>query len=181
MPKDKKTLPNDVSITVLPPEDWLRYRALRMHALGEETHAFLDTYEEAEARTQSEWEDELITAKEQIKHWLFFAERKGELVGVIGARRETPIRKQHMVKIYGVYVKKEARGQGIAELLMQKLLQAIERDQTVLKLFLAVITDHENAIALYEHHGFKKIGTLKKNLYCGDVLADEFMMEKILR
>ncbi|MBO5371225.1 MAG: ribosomal protein S18-alanine N-acetyltransferase [Lachnospiraceae bacterium] len=79
-------------------------------------------------------------------------------------------------EIINVAVKPEYQGQGIANQLMQALLEAGE-SRGVSRFFLEVRVSNVPAIGLYEKHGFVKQG-IRKNFYDAPK-EDAFVMNRI--
>ena len=67
-------------ISNLPKERWVEYRDLRIQALLDVPHAFLDEPEQAKKLEPGEWQRKMKN--------MIFAEDDGKLIGMIGAYRE---------------------------------------------------------------------------------------------
>jgi len=79
-----------------------------------------------------------------------------------------------------VYVKQEYRGTGVGNLLLQEALNRIKRNKAIIKVKLAVNSEQTAAKTLYEKHGFKVVGTSKKELKIENKYYDLLMMEKFV-
>jgi ribosomal protein S18 acetylase RimI-like enzyme len=73
-----------------------------------------------------------------------------------------------------MYVRAEARGTGIADTLVRRIIEhaVSEVDQ----IQLTVNADNARAIRLYERHGFRIVGRIPRYIRVGDRLYDELIM-----
>ena len=158
-----------IEIKKLPQSRWKDFRDLRLEALQNEQLAFASSYEEEKKLTQDEWQ-------QRMKHSLF-AISKGKPVGMIVFIRNNKEKTRHIANIYGLYVKKEYRGQGIGNKLIESSLKIL-KNVNVSKITLSVNTEQKSAVKLYETYGFKIAGRLKKELKVGEEFYDEFIMDR---
>lgn len=139
----------------LSPDDWKRYKDIRLESLLSDPYAFGSNYEKEVEYTQEKWRSRLMPFSINSKQWYSFIETKeGRLVGTIGAyvpEDDNPI-------IVGVYVNKEYRGKGLATLLLKDIIQKIEAINKYSICMLSVNSDQINAVKLYKNAGFKIIG-----------------------
>jgi hypothetical protein len=75
---------NDIKIINLPLENWREYKEIRLRALKADPQAFSSNFAKESAYPDEKWQQRLKTANEQDASWLYFAQEKGELVGMIG-------------------------------------------------------------------------------------------------
>ncbi len=87
---------------------------------------------------------------------------------------------KHIANIFGVYVKKEYRGQGIGKKLIENVLASVQNGQSIIKIRLTVNPEQKVAFNLYRSHGFKVVGELKQELCVANKFYDELIMEKFL-
>lgn len=161
-----------IEIRKLPPERWKDFRGLRLEALQSDPLAFASSYEEEKPLTTEEW-------KKRVDNTLFALSNDtpvGMIVFIIGDRIKT----NHIANIYGVYVKKEYRGQGIGNRLVEGALRTIQQNTNVTKIHLTVTAEQTAAIALYKKHGFIVVGKLERELQVNGKFYDELVMEKFL-
>lgn len=162
-----------IKVENLPPDRWKEFRELRLEALQNDPLAFGSSYEEEKNLIEDEW-------KRRIKNTLF-ALANDKLVGMIVYIIDNKIKTKHIATIFGVYVKKEYRGQGIGKKLIESALVIIQKNVTVSKIKLTVNPEQKAAVKLYETFGFETVGRLKKELKVDDKFYDEFVMERLLQ
>ena len=161
-----------IEVKKLPAERWKEYRDLRLMALQTDPSAFGSAYEEEKDFTKVQWEQRMPNA--------LFAISEGIPVGMIVYVINNKIKTKHVANIYGVYVKKEFRRQGIGNMLMESALKLIRKNPDVIKISLAVNPVQKAALRFYEKHGFKKTGILEKELKVDNRFYDEYLMVKFL-
>lgn len=161
-----------ITVTRLDESGWQDYRDLRLEALKEQPLAFGSSYEEEQPYTETQW-------RERVKNVLF-AVSDNKPVGMIVCGRNNRLKISHICGIYGVYIKKEYRGQGISNQLMDAALAEIQEMTGVVKIELMVNPTQKAAKRLYRKYGFKVVGHSKKALKFDSKFYDELMMEKFL-
>lgn len=163
-----------ITVRRLTPKDWENYKTIRLEALIHEPLAFGQTYEKSVTKTDDEWKESLS------RGFIVGAFIEDSLVGTVGYYFNQGKKVHHICTIFGVYVSATSRGQGVASLLLEYVLQLI-LDSSAVVINLSVNTDQKHAIALYEKFGFKRIGVAHKALYVNKTYYDELLMEKIIR
>jgi ribosomal protein S18 acetylase RimI-like enzyme len=100
----------------------------------------------------------VITAVRENAAVLLGAYFKGELVGTVQLRLDTPANQQHRGEIVKLLVHRQARGQGIG----RSLMQALEKSARKRRRVLLVLDTHEGSPAskLYRSQGFVCAGTV---------------------
>jgi ribosomal protein S18 acetylase RimI-like enzyme len=156
----------------LPAERWKDLRGLRLEALQSDPLAFASSYEEEKLLKPEEW-------KKRVDNTLF-ALSNDTPVGMIVYIFNDKIKTNHIANVYGVYVKKEYRGQGIGNRLVVGALRDIQQNPNVTKIHLTVTAEQTAAIALYKKNGFIVVGKLEKELQIDGKFYDEFLMERFL-
>ncbi|MBX3364646.1 MAG: GNAT family N-acetyltransferase [Phycisphaeraceae bacterium] len=87
--------------------------------------------------------------------YVIFAAWEGpNLVGCSGIIRPTEPKRRHVVEVWGVYVTPQARGQGVAQQLMQAVIACARSWPGVVSVRLSVSDRSTAARALYERIGF---------------------------
>jgi len=101
------------------------------------------------------------------------------LVGVGGLGRESRPRLRHKAFIWGMYVRQLARGTGLADAIVERLLDHARADG-VERVLLTVSADNWPARRLYERCGFEVYGIEAHAIKMGDQYVDEAMMVRRL-
>jgi ribosomal protein S18 acetylase RimI-like enzyme len=161
-----------IEIAQLPPDKWEDLKKIRLEALKSDSRAYGSSFEEEMALTKEQWQTSMNSS--------LFAVIDNITVGMIRYHFETPKKTQHIANIYGVYVSKEYRNQGIGNQLMTGAISKIKEKKGTLKVKLTVNPLQESAVRLYTRHGFTPIGVCKKELFVDGTFYDEMMMEKYL-
>ncbi len=167
----------ELTITALPPTRWPEAKQLRLDALQAEPSAFASSYEDELAFSDDVWLARLNTAYARDGNLTFFAEVEGVLVGMAGAHWSSKAKLRHVAEVYGVYVRPDRRGRGIASALMRRLLDALRAMQQIEKVNLTVNATSEPAVALYSGLGFAIVGTARRELKVGGCYYDLHAME----
>ncbi len=141
----------EVEIIELPPEEWQRYREIRLEALREEPQAFGSSFAEMELKPDTFWQERLADALLGGKSWLWFAQQGERLIGMIGAFFDEAQQAAHIVS---VYVTKEERGKGVGKALMERILAEIGKNEGIHKAFLGVNQEQTAAVEMYRQFGF---------------------------
>jgi len=157
-----------IEIKKLSPDEWQKYRDIRLEALKMDPNSFSSTYEREINFTEVDWR----SRSENMRVALI----NGQAVGMIGLITNTLQSTKHNALIVSFWVKPDFRRQGLGRQLIVKL-QEEASDLCLRKLWLTVTTTKREAIRLYEKLGFKHVGLLKDNLRKGDIFLDEFLME----
>jgi RimJ/RimL family protein N-acetyltransferase len=144
------------------------YRELRLDGLRNAPTAFGSSYE-AESKNTLEEFAERLNRSYVAGAWL-----TGSLVGTAGFYRLDGLKTAHRGNIWGVYVRPDVRGHGVARALISDVL-AFARTQ-VQQVHLSVVTENESARRLYEALGFTIYGTEPRSLFVDGRYLDEYMM-----
>ncbi|MGE0725436.1 MAG: N-acetyltransferase family protein [Alphaproteobacteria bacterium] len=159
-----------VTIRTLTGADAPAFRALRMQALAAHPEAFGNAPE-----------DEAATPIAETARWLdgdpVFAAVEGDrILGVAGFVAERKVKLRHKGTLWGMYVRPEARRQGIAGRLIDAVLDhARGRVESV---HLKVAGSNSGARRLYERKGFAAYGLEPNALKLDDRYEDEVMMAR---
>ncbi len=168
---------SNVQIVRLMPEEWRRYRKIRLESLREEPQAFGSSYADMAEKPDTYWQGRLAEAMQGEKSWLLFAQEGEHLIGMIGAFCNEA---QEVAAIVSVYVSKESRGKGIGNNLMEGILFEIGKKKSIRKAVLGVNQEQRAAVELYRRFGFSVTG--EREEVQGDGKSHRgYMMEKELR
>jgi ribosomal protein S18 acetylase RimI-like enzyme len=161
-----------IEIKELPDDRWKDYREVRLDALISDPIAFGSSYEEEIILPDEEW-------VKRIKNVLF-AMLNDKPIGMIVYIFNKGLKIKHIANIYGVYVKKEYRCQGVGKKLLENTITKILTNNNIIKINLSVNPQQVAAVKLYEKYGFESIGVLKNDLLIEDKFYDEVVMEKYI-
>lgn len=132
------------------------FRAMRLEALTLDASTFASNAGEEAAKPLDWFEG-------RIGEGVFGAFAGGELVGMAGYSRQTSAKQRHKANLYGMYLRADHRGAGIAG----KLVAAVighARAEGAETLLLACNATNRAAIRLYEMAGFRQYGVEPKAL-----------------
>ena len=155
------------------PSDAPAFHALRLAALKAEPSAFASSYEEEKDFSLTTIEGRLAAKPDQGPFGAFENE---ELVGLVALGRESMSKLSHKAVIWGMYVKPDARGKGIARALLVEALSLARSTLEVMQVNLGVNASNAGAIRLYESVGFKAFGLEPGALFIDGKLHDEIHM-----
>ncbi|MYL51116.1 GNAT family N-acetyltransferase [Halobacillus litoralis] len=150
--------------------DAKEYYHLRLEALLTNPDAFITTYEQEKQRPDPINTISQRLESETARTFGLFVEET--LAGVVTLVRETHPKFSHKASVLAMYINKDHRRKGGAELLIKELIQfayAIELEV----LHLSVVTDNHPARELYKKLGFHTYGTEEKAIKLPDRYLDE--------
>lgn len=157
----------------LTPDDAAAFQHLRLSALLEAPSAFGSSFEEENSFPSSVIEDRLGLRPDR---GLFGAFEDEELVGLVALGRESMQKLAHKAYVWGMYVKPEHRGKGIATALLSDALSLARSVPEVVQVNLRVNAANACAIRLYEAVGFKQFGREPGAMYIDGEFHDELHM-----
>ncbi len=99
-----------------------------------------------------------------------------QLIGTIGFARNQNLKDRHKGRIWGVYVKADHRGKGIARQLLAATLERARSQEGLEQIMLTVGRQQKAARRLYSSAGFEVIGRERHALKVGEVYVDEDYM-----
>lgn len=142
---------SDVVIRQLAPDDWERFRDIRLAALLDAPSAFGSTYAQSVVYTEHIWRSRLTTAA------MFAAEESGRLIGIAGG---LPPQAGDTALLISMWVDPIERGRGIGEMLVNRVAQWA-RDEEFLSIKLWVTVGNGAAERLYARCGFGPTGEIQ--------------------
>ena len=163
---------DEIEIRRLGPQDADLYRAVRMEALERCPEAFASTLEIEATRPPEAFAERLQASA------VFAAIDGGEPAGMAGFYRHDTPKMAHKGMLWGMYVRPEARGRGIARQLVEAVLAHAATQVEILQL--AVTTDNAPARALYQRLGFVEYGIERRSLKHGSRYWDDVLMARDL-
>ena len=152
----------------LGPEDAADWRARRLEALERHPEAFGASLEEERALPLEAWAG-------RLEHAVVFGAGRGpQLLGCAGLFVERTRKKRHKAVLFGVYVRVEARGQGLGRALVGRVVEAARERAT--QLHTAVVTANLGARRLYRELGFVAYGVEPRALEVDGRYLDEELL-----
>jgi ribosomal protein S18 acetylase RimI-like enzyme len=164
----------DFTIRTIETKDATEFWALRFEMLELEPFAYgadLEDHAESSTSDQVRKLEGLTNGDCAVGAWL-----DGELVGSAILRREQGRKFTHKASIFSVYIKPQARGQGIARALMLEVIARAKALPQITQVNIGVMSTQTAARALYESLGFEAWGIEPRALCIDAVFADETYM-----
>lgn len=162
----------DIQIRLLTSADAASYRGIRLAGLKDAPEAFGSTFE-AEVVKPLAWFFDRLTASQ-----VFGAVRGREVLGVAGFAVRGGEKGAHKGLLWGMYVRPEARGTGLARRLVETVINFARPRVELIQL--SVVVGNEPARRLYARLGFIEYGIEKNSLKHGSRYYDEILMAKQL-
>ena len=181
--QDQPVLPEGVEIIEnLPSDRWQEFKALRLKAATESSHAIGVTVADVMARDDADYRALLDKASKGESAWMIFAQNEEGLIAMAGAlcvmNHLSTMR--HVVKLISVYTNTRYRKKGVMSKMMHALLSRL-KSSGITQVQVWVTQENENAIKLYEKLGFIKCGKLSNFIRIDDVFYNAYIMEKTLK
>jgi RimJ/RimL family protein N-acetyltransferase len=157
-------------------DDAEKLRELRLEALTNHPKEFSSTPEDA---LKHDWNERAVTGHGDHLDATFVAEKDGQLVGMTGIAASDRQKFPHSAYIWGVYVRPDFRGRGIAKVLVNAALQwAQKKGRTIVRL--SAVATNPFAIRCYINCGFSIYGIEPASVVVDGVEYDEILMAKRL-
>lgn len=137
---------SDINVRALGEEDWQEYRDIRLEALKESPEAFVATHDEESGYPESRWRDRMNRSRRLL------AEVDGRPTGVVCVGQHKG--GDQVAELFGLWVRPEARGTGVAWRLVEAGAQQA-RDDGRSHLAYWVGTDNGRAVAFASSFGFR--------------------------
>jgi RimJ/RimL family protein N-acetyltransferase len=154
-------------------EDAEEMARFKLHICGESD--FL-SFGENEIEISAETERKTIQSENAANNCvIIIALIEEEIAGFVTFKGGSRIRKRHAGEL-GISVREKYWGLGIANFLLEVLIEWAKATQIVRKIDLLTRADNEKAIKLYEKFGFRKEGVLTRDLCIKGVFYDSISM-----
>jgi ribosomal protein S18 acetylase RimI-like enzyme len=154
------------------PSDAEAFRALRLEALHRHPEAFGSSHAEECTRPLSGFADRITGG------YIAGGFVDGQLDAMAGLLIPTQAKSRHKGVLWGVYVRENRRGSGLADAVMTALLAYAA--EHVEQIHLSVAATNERAIGFYGHLGFEPYGTEPRALKVDGSYIDELLMVKFM-
>lgn len=164
-------------VRTLVPSDAALFQSLRLLGLRECPTAFASSFDEERDRALAAVAERLAPRDDRA---VFGAFEGDELAGVVGIKRQEPVKLSHKAYLWGMYVAPAARNQGVGRQLVSGALSFAASALRVRQVILGVNAENVAAIALYERLGFKSFGREPCFMLVDGVPQDELQMVRFL-
>jgi RimJ/RimL family protein N-acetyltransferase len=145
------------------------YRELRLESLKAHPEAFASSWEFEGEKRISWWVERLETST-VFGGWV----NSSPLVGIAGFSVQDPVKLRHKGVLWGMYVRPEARGTGLAAALVH---QVVAHARTLVEqVYLTVVASNVAARRLYTAAGFEEYGLERRALKVGSEYYDDILM-----
>jgi RimJ/RimL family protein N-acetyltransferase len=156
------------------------FRRLRIERLIQDPRAFAESLPEAESISLEATASRLGDGTGDNYIIGAFAP-DGELAGMAGFSRSPRLKSRHKATIWGVYVRPQYRGSGVARAIFSELLKRAQGLPGLEQITLTVSTDQIAAHCLYLSLGFEQFGHERHALIVDGKYVDEYHMVRWLR
>jgi ribosomal protein S18 acetylase RimI-like enzyme len=163
-----------MNIRLLTAADADAFWHLRLEALRNDSPAFADSTEE-HLSTTVEMAREKLAAADPARDFVVGRFEDGNLIGTAGFFRRANNKERHKGHIWGVYVRPESRGKGVASQLMQEIVRRARAMDGIEQITL-VASANLPAQRLYKSLGFESYGVEPHSLKIGTEYVDDVLM-----
>ena len=137
-------------IRLLEPPDAAAFQSLRLEGLQRHPESFRATFEEEAARSPAD------VTRRLVEEAVFGAFVDGGLCGIAGFGQASQTKKRHKGELWGVYVREDARGEGLGSALVAAVIEHARG--RVVQLHATVAATDQPAARLYRRLGFEPYG-----------------------
>jgi ribosomal protein S18 acetylase RimI-like enzyme len=149
------------------------YLAVRREGLERDADAFRVSPADDDAFGLAAWRARLD------RDYVIAVEKDGRTLGIGGFARIPGTKTQHKGLIWGMYVRAEGRGTGVADTVMDALLEHAKGK--VRQVQLTAVAANARAVAFYERHGFTQYGVEPGSICLADgSYVDEALMWRLV-
>ena len=149
--------------------NWQEWKEIRLEALQKSPDSFLSSFKEESEIADNGW---VLQLENSIKFGYFV---NNKIAGCCGLSFEKAAKISHTATISGMYVKENARGNGIG-LKLVNFAKKYAKKHHIKHLYLGCNAENYNAIKLYKRCGFKIYGTRPNYTKIDDKFYDDVIM-----
>ncbi len=160
-------------IRALNGRDTAAYIALRRESFAKAPLAFAQLPDDEIDPATTEAELEALHDENFILGFFQPTPAGEQLMGIMGLMRYTALKRRHRAYLWGVYVKEEARGQGVAQQLLAETLSRCRQMPGLERIILTVSHHAVAAIRLYQQAGFIQFGCEPGAARTGEIAMNE--------
>jgi ribosomal protein S18 acetylase RimI-like enzyme len=153
----------------LEPQDVAAYREIRLEGLRQHPDSFGASWED-EIEKPDSWWTERLESNTVFGGWI----DGSLLLGVAGFYVPGTAKQRHKGVLWGMYVRPDARGTGLAASLLQRVIE--QARPLVEEIRLTVMASNAVAHRLYSAAGFEPYGLERRALKVGDHYYDDMLM-----
>ena len=133
-----------IDIDIVTPDEWVRWRDMRLNALREAPESFCSSLSEWENQGERRWRDRLVDVSVN-----FIARLDGHDAGMVSAMAS-----DQEVELLSMWVAPFARGRGVGDELVNAVIKWSD-SHLGRRLILRVLSGNHRAAALYLRRGFE--------------------------
>ena len=163
-----------MDIRLLTPDDAEAFWHLRFEALRNDPASFADSAEE-HLKTTIATARERLSKNDLLRNFVVGMFEEGKLAGTAGFYRYSHLKERHKGHIWGVYVRPESRGKGVASTLMKEIVRRA-RGIGGLEQITLVASANLPAQRLYKSLGFESYGVEPHSLKIGNEYVNDVLM-----
>ena len=160
--------PSEIQIRQLTPADAESFRELRLEGLRLNPDAFGSTYEFEKDQPLTRYTGWLTSST------VFGAFQNSHLIGTASFTVSSGLKDSHKGLLRAMYVRPAHRRSGAGRLLVEAIVQTAR--EKVERVLLAVVSDNQPALRLYQSLGFRQYGLAKNALKHNGKYSDEILM-----
>ncbi len=172
----------DLTVRPLEIDDFSYFLQIQRDALLQSPEVFGSDYEWFESLS-------ILSKEQRYEKYMNFpyqfilgaVDEFGNIAGMIGYSSADSSKTKHKSTLWGLFVRPDFRGKGLATILVQSVIETARDLLDVEQVQLAVSTQNQASYGLYLRLGFTVFGTELHAMKIGDSYVDEYHMVKFLK